>query len=55
MAGKPCFKLDDQEGFLEEKLSQNQGVSLLQTWEQKINKRLKKKKNKTTMVLDKTT
>ena len=38
MAGKPCFKLDGQEGFLEEKLSQNQGVSLLQTWEQKKKK-----------------
>ena len=42
MAGKPCFKLDGQEGFLEEKLSQNQGVSLLQTWEQKKKKKIKK-------------
>ena len=50
MAGKPCFKLGGQEGFLEEKLSQNQGVSFLQTWEQK-----KKKIKKKSMVLDKIT
>ena len=54
MAGKPWFKLGSQEGCSGENLSQNQGVSLLQTWEPK-KKKVKTKDLKKSIILDKIT